>query len=105
MLESICSVTFRSQDNFLYFEKKRFGINEVWKDVSDFSLVGQRWPRVEHTCLRSQMQISVPCESYDAVWNSMFVGPLNLGQGTKYDQEMDHVRSYEGNRMIRGYLN
>jgi len=28
--------------NFLYFEKKKFGIGRVWKDVSDVSLAGQR---------------------------------------------------------------
>jgi len=36
------SVMFRSQDNFLYFEKKGFGIGRVWKDVSDISFAGQR---------------------------------------------------------------
>jgi len=29
--------------NFLYFEKKEFGIGRVWKDISDISLAGQRY--------------------------------------------------------------
>jgi len=44
MLFQCCSninVTSRSQDNFLCFKKRGFGISGVWKDVSDFSLAGQ----------------------------------------------------------------
>jgi len=33
----LAPVTSR-QDNFLYFEKKEFGIGRIWKDVSDVSL-------------------------------------------------------------------
>jgi len=35
------SVTSRLQENFLYFEKKGFGIGRAWKDVSDVSLADQ----------------------------------------------------------------
>jgi len=34
------SNTGYAQDNFFHFEKKRFGIGRVWKDVSDVSLAG-----------------------------------------------------------------
>jgi len=68
--------------NFLYFEKKGFGIGGIRKDVSDISPAGQRaeWrePRVKHTCLKSQMQVSLPYGCYDAVWNNAFVGPSNF---------------------------
>jgi len=36
-----------------------------------------------NTLAKSQMRVSVPYGSYDAVWNSVFVGPLILDQGTK----------------------
>jgi len=35
------TVTSRSQDNFLYFGRRGFGANGVWKDILDFSLACQ----------------------------------------------------------------
>jgi len=42
IISRIDDVTSRPQDNFLYFEKKEFGIDRIWKDVSDVFVTGQR---------------------------------------------------------------
>jgi len=49
----------------------------IWKDVSDFSLVNTLWcePRVAHTCLRFQMQISISY-GYDVVWNAVYLNQM-----------------------------
>jgi len=48
---------------FLYLKEKEFGKGRVWKDVqitlSEVNAL-RREPRVEHTCLKSQMWVSVP---------------------------------------------
>jgi len=41
-LHAFTGIMSRSLDNFLYFEKKGFGIGGIWQDVSDISLAGQR---------------------------------------------------------------
>jgi len=42
---------FRPQNDFLYFEKRGFGVSGIWKDVLDFFLAGQRAKATSQTHL------------------------------------------------------
>jgi len=50
---------------------------------------------------------SVPYGCCDTVWNSAFVGPLNFRSRNwiHMTRERTTCNLFEGNRMVRGYLN
>jgi len=68
--------------HFLYFEKKKFRIGRVWKDISYLSRRSTRYG----VSRESNTLVSSPrCGSAHhmvavnhTVWNSAFVGPLNF---------------------------
>jgi len=53
----------------------RKGMEGCFRCLSRRSMLW-REPRVEHTCFKSQMWVSVSYDRCDTVWDSAFVGPL-----------------------------